>query len=69
MEISVIIPTCHPQEYTVECLNSLKNQTLDSQCFEVLVVLNGEHDPYYSFLQQALPKNARILYSPVASAC
>ncbi|MBR1668500.1 MAG: glycosyltransferase family 2 protein [Bacteroidaceae bacterium] len=69
MEISVIIPTYHPKEYTVECLDSLKKQTLDSQCFEVLVILNGEHDPYYSFLQQSLPENGKILYSPVASAC
>ena len=69
MKISVIIPTYRPQEHTVECLDSLKKQTLDLDCFEVLVILNGEREPFYSMLQRHLPPNGQILYSPVASAC
>ena len=69
MEISVIIPTYHPQQHTIECLEAIKAQTLPTEHFEVILILNGEREPYYSFLQQALPSNGRLLYSPVASAC
>ncbi len=69
MKVSVIIPSYHPNEYTLECLDALKRQSLSPELFEVLVVLNGEREPYESFLQQALPCNGRLLYSPVASAC
>ena len=69
MRISVVIPTYRPQKHTVECLESLKQQTLDADCFEVIVVLNGEREPYESYLREAMPQNGRLLYSPVASAC
>lgn len=69
MKISVIIPSYHPQQHTLECLDSLRQQTLSPELFEVLVVLNGEREPYEEFLQQAMPTNGRLLYSPVASAC
>lgn len=67
--VSVIIPSYHPNEYTVECLKALKKQTLAPDLFEVLVVLNGEREPYEAFLQQAMPSNGRLFYSPIASAC
>ncbi len=69
MKISVIIPSYHPQQHTFECLESLKRQTLASDLFEVLIVLNGEREPYEEFFQSAMPSNGRLLYSPVASAC
>lgn len=67
--ISVIIPSYRPQQYTIDCLNSLKKQTLDASQFEVLVILNGEREPYEEMLLKALPSNGRLLYSPKASAC
>lgn len=69
MKVSVIIPSYRPQDYTTECLDSLKKQTLSQNDFEVVVILNGEREPYESFLRQAMPSNGRLLYSPVASAC
>ena len=69
MKISVIIPSYRPQQYTIDCLDSLKHQTLDASLFEVLVILNGEREPYEAMLLGALPCNGRLLYSPVASAC
>lgn len=48
MEISVIIPTYKPKEYFWECLNSLYNQTLDKEKFEVIVILNGCNEPWIS---------------------
>lgn len=67
--VSVIIPSYHPNQYTVECLNALKQQTLAPDQFEVVVVLNGDREPYESLLIQAMPSNGRLLYSATASAC
>ncbi len=69
MKVSVIIPTYHPQQHTLECLASVEQQTLDASLYEVIVVLNGEREPYETMLQEALPSNGRLFYSPVASAC
>lgn len=51
MEISVIIPTYKPQSYLWECLQSIVNQTLDKALYEIIIVLNGCNDPYYSEIQ------------------
>lgn len=70
MEVSVIIPTYKPQEYIYECLESLKNQTLNKELFEVLVVLNGDKEPYHTDIKKWLAdnniKNFKLLYSEVA---
>ena len=50
--ISVIIPTYRPKAYIWECLQSLAEQTLAAEQFEVIVVLNGCNEPYYSQIQQ-----------------
>lgn len=49
--ISVIIPSYKPQEYFVNCLKSLKNQSLSKHLFEVIIVLNGERNVYYEFVK------------------
>ncbi|MBQ8050751.1 MAG: glycosyltransferase family 2 protein [Bacteroidaceae bacterium] len=69
IKISVVIPSYRPQRYTFECLESLKRQTLSPEEYEVIVILNGDKAPYYSQLEEALPANGRLLYSPAASAC
>ena len=46
MEISVIIPTYRPAAYLWQCIDSLCAQTLPSDRFEVVLVLNGCKDPY-----------------------
>jgi glycosyltransferase involved in cell wall biosynthesis len=48
MEISVIIPTYKPDNYLFDCLLSLKNQTISHDLFEIIIVLNGCKEPYYS---------------------
>lgn len=48
MKISVIIPTYRPQSYLWECLNSLTNQTFPKEDYEVILVLNGCKEPFYS---------------------
>lgn len=48
MKISVIIPTYEPKSYLWDCLDSLRNQTFPSIDFEIVLVLNGCKEPYYS---------------------
>ena len=57
MKISVIIPTYKPGAYIWECLDSLRNQTLPKEDFELILVLNGCKDPYYSQIQEYIDKN------------
>lgn len=57
MKISVIIPTYKPKEYIWDCLSSLAYQTLDKQLFEVIIVLNGCNEPYYSQIASYIKKH------------
>lgn len=56
-KVSVIIPTYRPQSYLWKCLDSLREQTLSSQQFEVLIILNGEKEPYFSMIQNYIKQN------------
>lgn len=57
MDISVIIPTYKPQSYIWECLDSLKNQTFAKERFEIILVLNGCREPYYSQIHAYIENN------------
>ncbi len=46
MLLSVIIPTYQPGEYLFHLLDKLCQQTLDASLFEVIMVLNGEPEPF-----------------------
>lgn len=61
MKISVIIPTYAPGKYIFECLDSIINQTLQSDTYEILVILNGPKDPYYEMLNNI--KRIKLYYS------
>lgn len=67
MEISVIIPTYKPDYYIWECLDSIKEQTLNKNLFEVLIILNGEKEPYHSDILNYIKKykleNFKLLYT------
>jgi glycosyltransferase involved in cell wall biosynthesis len=52
--ITVIIPTYQPQNYIIECFDSINNQNIDKKNFEVIVILNGEKEPYFSFINNYL---------------
>lgn len=65
-KISVIIPTCKPQDYLWECLDSLERQTLDKDEFEVILVLNGPREPYEQDISRRLATHSfagRLLYA------
>lgn len=57
MEISVIIPTYKPQEYLQECLLSLSKQTLSLLKFEIILILNGQKEPYFTSINDNIKKN------------
>lgn len=68
INISIIIPSYKPQDYMWECLYSIKLQTLPKSTFEVLIILNGSKEPYYSkiesFLQTGFQDmNVRMIYT------
>lgn len=58
MKISVIIPTYKPEDYLWKCLDSLENQTFPKTDFEVILVLNGCKEPYYSKLIEYIKKSS-----------
>lgn len=63
-QISVIIPTYKPKEYLQNCLNSLFDQTLENKFYEVLLILNGEKDPYFNYINELIGNKAnyRLFY-------
>lgn len=48
MKISVIIPTYKPGNYFKHCIASLQSQTIDKSLFEVIIILNGCNEPWYT---------------------
>lgn len=71
MQISVIIPTYRPKDYIWECLDSLRQQTLSRDEFEIILILNGEKEPYHSRIKEYLSLNLKnfnvnIIYTEVA---
>lgn len=57
MKISVIIPTYKPQEYLLECLDSLVQQTFSRADFEVIIVLNGCCTPWKEMIDDYISRN------------
>lgn len=54
MKVSVIVPTYKPGTYIRECILSIINQTLQYSDYEVIIVLNGDCEPYYSQIEQLI---------------
>jgi len=52
--ISIIIPTYKPQNYIIDCLKSIEAQIFNKSGFEVVIILNGNRSPYYSFIEDIL---------------
>ncbi len=69
MCVSIIIPSCRPRGYIYKCLDSLTPQITTDM--EVIVIINGEKEPYYSEVKNYLHflgTNFKLLYTPKASA-
>lgn len=54
MDISVIIPTYKPGDYIWQCLDSLKDQTLAYDRYELIIIVNGCNEPYRSLIASHL---------------
>ena len=52
MKISVIIPTYKPGNYIWQCLDSLVSQTLPPDNYELIIVVNGCREPYFSQINE-----------------
>ena len=61
MKVSVIIPTYKPQKYLWKCLDSLDNQTLAKDYFEVVLVLNGCKEPYDTQIKEYISKHNDLI--------
>lgn len=70
MKISVIIPIYRPKAYLWECLNSLRAQTLPASQWEVVMILNGDEQPYRAdieaYMKQYPAYSWTLLYSAQA---
>lgn len=67
-QLSVVIPTYKPQNYIFECIDSLQKQTLTITLFEVIIVLNGVKDPYYTEIEDSIKEydNFKIIHIATA---
>jgi glycosyltransferase involved in cell wall biosynthesis len=67
MEVSVIIPTYRPGSYLYDCLYSILAQDFSRDKFEVVIVLNGDKNPYYEKIESFLSDKDvtfKLFYSP-----
>ena len=64
--ISIILPTYTPSKYIFKCLDSILNQTIGNEKFELIIILNGPKEPYYtdinSFIEPYMGKYNIFLY-------
>ena len=55
-KIAILIPTYKPDDYIINCFDSIENQTIDKSKFTVYLALNGSDKPYELFLQKLLKR-------------
>src|SRR5690606_13919857 len=67
-QLSVVIPTYKPQCYIFECIDSLQKQTLTKKLFEVIIVLNGDKEPFYTDIEKYINEynNFKIIHTATA---
>lgn len=68
MKISIIIPTFRPEKYLIECVDSIEKQTLPKHIFEVIIVLNGDKDPFQKLIKKIIENSKisiKLIYTPI----
>ncbi len=65
LRFSIIIPNYNKEKYIGECLNSIKNQTLDKEKYEVIFIDDGSSD---NSVEIASKYNVKILHTNRALA-
>ncbi|MCD1287684.1 MULTISPECIES: glycosyltransferase [unclassified Brevibacterium] len=62
IELSLVIPSFRGEEHIRPCLDSIVNQTLSPEKYEVLVVVNGSPDSVPEIVDEILSANSKINY-------
>lgn len=57
--ISIITPTYKPEDFIIDYFSSIKEQTLSSSLFEVILILNGPKEPYNQYIQEYIENNLK----------
>lgn len=69
VKISVIVPSYRPSTYIMECIYSVYEQSLSKELYEIIVVLNGDKEPYYSdilnYVNKIKIENLKLIYTEV----
>jgi len=66
MDLSIIIPTYKTGEYIKETIESIARQDLFGYEIEIIMILNGEKEPYFSLLNDInKPFPYKIIYTQV----
>ncbi|MBP5339493.1 MAG: glycosyltransferase family 2 protein [Prevotella sp.] len=65
MDVSVIIPTYKPGSYIWQCLDSLKEQTLPADRYELVIIVNGCCEPYLGQIKDHLATFPTKLHTTV----
>ncbi|WP_409200136.1 glycosyltransferase [Methanobrevibacter sp. DSM 116169] len=58
--INIIIPTYKGEKYILKLLESLKNQTLDYNLFEAIIIINGERDSTEEIIKDFTSNNPNL---------
>lgn len=61
MKISVIIPSYNPGSYFSECINSLYQQNLPFNMWEIIIILNGNVTLYKNYIEEVLQTKPKEL--------
>src|SRR5690554_6080123 len=67
MDLSIIIPTYKTGEYFRETINSIICQNLSNYKVEIIIILNGEREPYFDFICNvtgSLP-SCKVVYTQI----
>jgi len=66
MYLSIIIPTYKPGNYIKEAINSINNQRELGFEIELIIILNGERDPYFKLLESIdISYPSKIIYTDI----
>ena len=61
IKLSVIIPVYNAEKYIVECLDSIYNQNLNNDEFEVIIVNDGSKDHSQQVIEDCLQKTSNAI--------
>lgn len=68
-KITVVVPVWEPGDYVWDCLDSIRQQTLSPELYEVLIILNGKKEPYYQDIADYRAshsiENLTLIHTPI----